>query len=101
MVELKSTPTEFRSEVLELLCYLMTAARGVIYEPRLYAPYRLAEGARRLIMLLDHAGVAEPEWLEIASRIEHNVMRAISDEEACKQILDEIVIQLAGQLKEA
>lgn len=98
-MELRISPDELRVEVLELLCYLMTSARGVIYEPRLYAPYRLAEGARRLILLMDKAGLADPEWLAIAADIEGNVMKVVTDEEACKQIVDELVLRLAGQLK--
>ncbi len=100
MPEPKNSPEAFHAEVLELLCYLMTAARGVIYEPRLYAPYRLAEGARRLIIVLENAGLAAPEWPELAYMIEHNMMRSITDEEACKQVIDEIVLRLARQLKE-
>lgn len=91
--------TELQSGVLEILCYLLASARGVIYEPRLYAPYRLAEGARRLILLMDQAGVARPDWREIAEEIERNVMLAISDEERCKQILDGLVLKLTAQLK--
>lgn len=98
-MELQISPDELRIETLELLCYLMTSARGVIYEPRLYAPYRLAEGARRLILLMDRAGLADPEWLAIAADIEGNVMQAVTDEEACKRIVDELVLRLTAQLK--
>lgn len=92
---------DVRVETLELLCYLMTSARGVIYEPRLYAPYRLAEGARRLILLMDKAGVADPEWRAVVTEIERNLMRSITDEEACKQFIDEVVLRLTAQLKAA
>jgi len=90
---------ELQAGVLEILCYLLASARGVIYEPRLYAPYRLAEGARRLILLMDQAGIARPDWREIAGEIERNVMLAISDEERCKQILDGLVLKLTAQMK--
>lgn len=91
--------TELQAGVLEILCYLLASARGVIYEARLYAPYRLAEGARRLILLMDQAGIARSDWREIAEEIERNVMPAISDEERCKQILDGLVLKLTAQLK--
>jgi hypothetical protein len=90
---------ELQAGVLEILCYLLASARGVIYEPRLYAPYRLAEGARRLILLMDQAGIARPDWREIAGEIERNVMPAISDEERCKEILDGLVLKLTAQMK--
>lgn len=92
---------ELQAGILELLCYLLTSARGVIYEPRLYAPYRLVEGARRLILLMDEAGTARPEWRSVADEIERSVMRAITDEEACKRILDDLVLRLTAQLKES
>lgn len=94
-----TSQAEFHAETLELLCYLLASARGVIYEPRLYAPYRLAEGARRLIVMMDRAGLANPEWREVAAEIENNVMKAIQDEEACKAILDKLVLQLTAELK--
>jgi hypothetical protein len=90
---------ELQAGVLEILCYLLASARGVIYEPRLYAPYRLADGARRLILLMDQAGIARPDWREIAGEIERNVMPAISDEERCKEILDGLVLKLTAQMK--
>ena len=90
---------ELQAGILEILCYLLASARGVIYEPRLYAPYRLAEGARRLILLMDQVGIAPPDWREIAGEIERNVMPAISDEERCKEILDGLVLKLTAQMK--
>ena len=99
MIKPNTSPAEFHEGTLELLCYLLASARGVIYEPRLYAPYRLAEGARRLILLMDGAGLASQEWRDIASEIENSVMKAIQDEEACKTILDKLVLQLTAELK--
>ncbi len=100
MTSLKLSPDELRTGTLELLCYLLASARGVIYEPRLYAPYRLAEGARRLILLMDQAGIATVEWRTIADDIQRHVMNAITNEEECKTLLDKLVLQVTAQLKE-
>ncbi len=101
MTSLNISTDELRTGTLELLCYLLASARGVIYEPRLYAPYRLAEGARRLIALMDKAGIANPEWLAIAEDIQRHVMPAITDEEATKTMLDKLVLQVTAQLKDS
>ena len=99
MADPQMAPDELRIGTLKLLCYLLASARGVIYEPRLYAPYRLAEAARRLILLMDDAGIAGPQWRGIAEEIERNVMRAITDEDACKSLLDTRVLRLTAELK--
>jgi hypothetical protein len=99
MAELPTDINALRTEVLELLCYLLTAARGVIYEARLYAPYRLAEGARRLIVAMERAGIGGAQWREVAEEIERSAMRMISDEDACKRILDDLVLRLTAELK--
>jgi hypothetical protein len=99
-MDLRMSEDELRAGTLELLCYLMTAARGVIYEPRLYAPFRLAEGARRLILLMEAAGLNDPEWQAISEEIHQSVMPAITDEETCQAILDDLVLRLTDQLKE-
>lgn len=99
MTDMQISPEEFRARMLEVLCYLLTSARGLIYEPRLYGPLRLAEGARRLILLMDEAGLADPEWRATGEAIEHHAMQIITDEEAAKEIIDELVLRLTAQLK--
>jgi hypothetical protein len=92
---------ELRAGALEVMCYLLAAARGVFYEARLYAPYRLADGARRLIRFLDEAGVTDPEWRAIAAEIEEHAMTIITDEEAGAELIDELVLRLTAQLKDS
>src|SRR3972149_2368127 len=93
--------SEVWAETLDLLCYFMAASPSPIYEPRLYAPFRLAEGAYRLIMLMEKVGISDPEWRAVGEEVERRLLRAINDEESCKRILDDIVLRLATQLKQS
>lgn len=91
---------EQRLLFLELLTYLATSARGVIYEPRLYGPLRLMEAAQRLIRLMVHLGVADTELEAIAERIVVEAMAIATDDERCISLTDEATLLFARKLRE-
>lgn len=99
MTQLTVSEEEFREEALTLLSYLLVSARGVINEPKLYAPFRLAEGAFRFTMLLDKIGLGDPEWTEIGKDVERKLLRALTDEERHALILDELVLRVTACVK--
>lgn len=94
-------PGELRTACLELLTYLATSARGVIYEPRLYGPLRLMEAANRLIHLMQRLGVSDPELDALAERITAEAMLVSTDEARCVDFTDEASLTLARKLRDA
>jgi len=89
---------DLREQILFILCYLATSARGVLFEPRLYAPYRLLEGLNRIIGHMKEIGLSDPEWIAINEEIDQNIIKILSDEEACKLTIDNIICRLTRQL---
>lgn len=54
-------------QVVELLAFLVTAARGLMYEPNNYGPMRLLDAAERLC--LSSQGEASPEAQKLFTHI--------------------------------
>ena len=92
---------EFRADILELLAYMITSARGLIDEPRYYGPFRLVEAAGRLIALLQRAGTDDPFLDQVAAKIRDRDPAVGRDEEAWEYFLDDLVVGLVKELKRA
>ena len=101
MVANQKMDEEKRLAYLELLCYLATSARGLIYEPKMYGPFRLAEAARRLILLIEQDGPVSPALQEVSHLIETSTMVVATDPEQSGVFLDNIIEILAQELKDA
>ena len=59
-----------RDEFFALLAFLVTSARNCVEEPKLYGPFRLIDGASRLIEILEGAGIADEFLVEMRGKID-------------------------------
>ncbi|MBM4465574.1 MAG: hypothetical protein FJ014_08495 [Chloroflexi bacterium] len=91
---------KLRAEVLELLCYIVTSARGLVDEPWRYGPFRLIETARRLIAIMQHAGLDDEFLRRVATKIDNHDVVTRNDGEGLIRFLDDLVFLLANELKE-
>jgi len=89
-------------EYISLICYLITSARGLVDEPKIYGPSRLLYAAQRLVRLAAVCGIDHRVLVEIAERIEEDRLEALLDgEDAFTAFMDELTEMLADWLKDA
>jgi len=88
-------------ELIDLMGYMLTSARGLLDEPQAYGPFRLVEGISRLCELLEKEDVADSTFLSrLRARIDESKFSVISDPDTFTQMLDEVVLDYAKKLKE-
>ena len=87
-------------EIFELICYMVTSARNLVRETKMYGPFRLIDACGRLIGILEQMGASNESLVGVKAQIEENKYKVISDEEAFLDFLDELVLDLVGWLKE-
>ena len=89
-------------QVASLVCYMITSARGLVGEPRIYGASRLIEAARRLISLAEQCGIRHATLLEVAGQIERYRLDALLDgEEEFTRFMDGLVEALVSWATES
>lgn len=86
-------------EFFDLLCYLLTSARGLVDEPKMYGPFRLVETASRLIFLLEKHGMADEFLTREREKIETGKDSVMESEEKFIEFLDELILEFTEELK--
>ena len=97
IIDTNADKTEIR--FFELLAYLSTSARGLIYEPKLYGPLRLLEAVNRFIDLMDALQLADEELITIANKITTDAMIISTDPDFCMKVTDDLSILFAERLR--
>ena len=78
-----------------LATFLVTAARDVIDEPPIYAPFRMVDAVDRLM-----AGVFDDEFLHaIKPELEREKLKVMTDRDAFVAWLDELAAAFATEAK--
>ncbi len=88
-----------RDEFFALLAFLVTSARNCVEEPKLYGPFRLIDGASRLIEILEGAGIADEFLVEMRGKIDGGKYSVMSDKEEFIKFLDDLTLDFADELK--
>lgn len=89
------------SELIELLAYMITSARGLLDEPASYGPFRLIDGASRLCGIMAEAGSGEADFLNaLQIKIDEQKFSVMSDAEQFNNLLDEAVKDITLHLVE-
>jgi hypothetical protein len=92
---------ELYRDLIDLISYMATSARGLIEEPQLYGPFRLIEGVSRICGFLEKREGVDTEFLsQLRERIDQGKFSVMFDVEAFTTMLDEAVLLIARQLKE-
>jgi len=86
-----------RDRAIRLLCFMISSARGLIDEPKLYGPRRLVDGAEMLLELLEALGMQESSLSDLKERIHDGKQLMQRDEAYSRSFLDELML-LATEL---
>jgi hypothetical protein len=87
-----------RNALLEIMLYLIAAARGNVDEAAGYGPLRLLEGAQRIARLLDEAGLADDELRDFANDFTKQAMEITQDPALTRQTADAALQMITGKL---
>ena len=85
---------EFEQEFFELICFMVTSARNLIQENRLYGPLRLVDAASRLVDILEELDLKSPRLETIQERIEEGENTVMESEEKFTAFLENLVMEL-------
>jgi Zn-finger domain-containing protein len=82
-----------------LLLYLIASARDCVDEPAVYGPFRLIDGASRLVSALENAGgvVLDPYLAELRDLIEENKYLVIDNRDEFLAWLDSLLGRAAAE----
>lgn len=95
------------AELAQLAAYLLTSSRTLLDEPVHYGPFRLIDGARRALLLLQD-GEATAQFSAVRAQLQdlfqdqprlHELFRAPNLEVELPALLDELCLQLARGLR--
>jgi len=84
---------------LELISYMITSARNLINETKLYGPFRMVDSVSRIIEILTKFGFELPEFKQIGERIEAGKYSVMEGEEKFTLFLEELVLSLIPVLE--
>ena len=97
-MELRDSPDDqLRADAFKLVCFMISSARGLLDEPKLYGPRRLVDATDMLLELLEGADTYDPSWRELANRLRSGKDPMQRDEDYSREFLDslmDIVTQL-------
>ena len=91
---------EFEQEFFELICFMVTSARNLIQENRLYGPLRLVDAASRLVDILEKLDLKSPRLEAIKERIEEGENTVMESEEKFTTFLENLVMELVPLMQD-
>lgn len=94
-----SEPRPIPEPLFELLCFMVVSARGLVDEPGIYGPFRLIDGASRLIGALAASGYSDEFVALMRERIDTGKLTIQTDMDAFVDFLDSTAVGLAKELK--
>ena len=86
-----------QEQAVRLLCFMVSSARGLLDEPKLYGPRRLVDATEQLLSLLEQAGIYDRSWDELKEFIHSNRGHMQRDAEHAREFLDSLM-ELAVEL---
>jgi len=97
-----STPknSELEREFFELTCYMVTSARNLIPENKLYGPFRLIDAVSRLIDIIQKLGLKSPRLETIQKQIEEGKYKVMETEEQFTAFLENLVMGLVPLMED-
>jgi hypothetical protein len=79
--------------LFDLIGYMLTSARGLVDEPRLYGPFRLVDGVSKLCTLFEHEDIPRKNfYTKLRKIIDEGKFSVMTDEKAFIGLLDELVL---------
>jgi len=91
---------EFEQEFFELVCFMVTSARNLIQENRLYGPLRLVDAVSRLVSILEKLDLKSPRLAAIQVQIEEGEDTVMESEEKFTAFLENLVMDLVPLMQD-
>jgi len=85
-------------ELLDLSCYILTSARGLMDEPKEYCSLRILEIFSRLITILDKYGLSNEFLKKERDKIDREKEKVTESEEKFREFLDNIILEFTEEL---
>lgn len=84
-----------RDDIVKLLTYIITSARGCIDEPKIYGSFRLVDSASKLFYLFKENNLLDDREIEnIINKIDGKKYSCMTDEQEFINMLDEVINDL-------
>jgi hypothetical protein len=96
-VENKGTATE--KEIFNLICYMITSARNLVEETKMYGPFRLIDASSRLIEILEKEDLSSSFLDKVRDSIENNKYKVVTDKDGFIRFLDDLVLMMVEELE--
>ena len=91
---------ELYRELMELMGFMITSARGLLDEPQMYGPFRLIDGASKLCAIMENRVEVDNELLaRIKGKIDEGKFNVMTDLSSFTSMLDEVVLDFTKKLK--
>jgi len=74
------TTEDLRDELLLLVWFILTSARGLVEEPKSYGPSRLLDAAGRVLDTMEEHGMLDQSLQEIKAQIDDERFGPMDDE---------------------
>lgn len=91
---------EIKKCFLSYICYLFSAAYGLIKEPKAYGPIRLLCAAEKLLEILKEINLTDDYLENLLLSINEKKDELLSDGVKMEKFLEEVSLNLAVKLKE-
>jgi hypothetical protein len=101
MEDIQMNSSKLQWGFISLISYMLTSARGLVDEPKIYGPSRLVEAAKRLINLAEDCGFYDASVSEVATQIEERRIDTLLKGEAeFIRFMDDLIDQLATFIRD-
>ena len=91
---------ELEREFFELICYMVTSARNLIEENKLYGPLRLVDAVSRLVDVLEKLDLKSPRLETIQGGIKDGEDTVMESEEKFNAFLENLVMDLVPLMQD-
>ena len=91
---------QYREEAYDLIGYMVSAAKELVVDPKMYGPFRLVDATSRFIELLEKQGVADDFTVSLRDYIDQEKFSVMTDEAGFIAFLDEAVVRVAKRTRE-
>lgn len=90
--------TELKSELFNLVAFMISSARGLYDEPSEYGSFRLLDASGRLLEIMESAGWLDPFLTQLKASVDA-VSGGEMDTERQRQRLDQWVMEIAAEMQ--
>jgi hypothetical protein len=96
-----SSPDEVRQALLELTAYFAAAARGNLDEAATYGPFRLLEGAQRVVRVMQQLDLSAVELDDWCDSVTTHAIALSTDNDRLASSADRLLAWLAERQRAA